>query len=149
MLERSVGHGHHQIIGCEAVSLDHNRAPFLFRQVKRRSKFLHRYFLVPHVNGWVWSARDADDLLVWLRAEGEARERHRHRNAGLENEIRAEKEKEDEKKNDIEQRKDVKPAEVELAGPGQLHFSLGARKTRRCLNARSGVPRFSPGLVGS
>ena len=50
---------------------------------------------------------------------------------GCRTKVRAQEEEKDEQKNNVEQRKDVEPAEADGAGSRELHFSLGARTKNR------------------
>src|SRR5437868_4689428 len=76
--QSGVGHHHNQLIRSQSVRLDYNRAAFTFRGIERGTELLWCDFLVAHVDGRRRSARDADNLLIQLRRESEAREWHRN-----------------------------------------------------------------------
>ena len=104
MLERGIGHRHHDLIGREAIGLDDDRPAFALCRVEQRTELFERDFLVAKINRRHGAAGDADDLLVDLRAKDESRKRQRNRNPGLQHEIRAEEQEKYQEKDDIEQR---------------------------------------------
>src|SRR6266498_3281860 len=77
--------------------------------------------LVASSNGPSCVTGNADDLLVNLRAKRKTRERHRNGNARLQNKIRAEQQEKNQKKSNIDQRQQDKPAEIIFLCPAKLH----------------------------
>lgn len=125
MLKSGVGHAHDQFVGSQSIGFDDDGTVFALGRVEQWSELLQGCSLIPKVNGGRGPTGDADDLLVGLRAKGEARERQRHRNARLQNEIGAEQEKENKKENNVDQRQDNQPTEVVFLRPAKLHLRPG------------------------
>ena len=121
MFERGVCHLDNHFIGSQAVRLNDDRAAFALGCVQCRSELIECDLLIPEVNRGSCATRDADDLLIDLRAKRKPRERHRNRNSGLQNKIRTEQQKENQEKNDVEQREKDEPAEVIFLRPAELH----------------------------
>jgi hypothetical protein len=121
MFERRVCHFDDHFVRSKPVRLDDDRLSVALGCIEHRSKLLERDFLVPEINRRSRTAGDADDLLIDLRAEREARERHRNRNPVLQNKMRAEDEEENHQECNVEQRKHDEPREVIFLRPAKLH----------------------------
>src|SRR5262249_53730710 len=136
MLEREIGHPNNGFVGRIAIGFNDDGTPLFACDLKLRAQVIDRNLLIAKVHRR--AARDADDLVFYLRSQHEFRERDVDRYSWLQNEVGAEKQEKNHEKCDVEQRENQQQPELILFRPDQFHryalyfaFNVSDGGTRR------------------
>ncbi len=121
LLEPEIRDAHHQVVRCIAICLQDQRPLFHAACRELFRKLFHANLVVPEVDCWHWSGRDAYDFRVLLRSESKGRERERNGDARLQYKTRTQRKKRKNEKEHIDNRQYVEECRMKLDRARELH----------------------------